>query len=323
MNVMKKNLALSLARVFRLYCLVCSLIISNSAIADTGTRINIGSSVIDLTFAPGAGDKDFVLGQQKIVHWIEESANAVADYFQGFPVTKLNVAINPGTRSRINGKAYHGEIPLIVLSIRKNISAADLKKDWVLVHEMVHLAFPPMLKRHHWAEEGLATYVEPLVRVRANLLNKDEAWRWLIEGTPKGLPEHGDRGLDFTPTWGRTYWGGAVYFFLADMQIREQSKDRFNLMHALRAIKKAGGNMQLEHTWPITKALGIGDKATGTTVLVSLYNQMKSKPMMIDLKAIWKKLGVRIANSKIVYNNKAPQAALRRALISAKNSPKN
>lgn len=57
---------------------------------------------------------------------------------------------------------------------------------------------------------------------------------------PFGRPEAGDRGLDRTPTWGRTYWGGAFFCFVADVQIREATHGAKSLDDALRAIVAAG-----------------------------------------------------------------------------------
>ena len=57
---------------------------------------------------------------------------------------------------------------------------------------MVHTALPNVLWRHHWLEEGLATYVEPFARVRAGLLSEEDAWAGLAEGLPHGLPGAGE-----------------------------------------------------------------------------------------------------------------------------------
>ena len=48
---------------------------------------------------------------------------------------------------------------------RNDDARAEL--DWMLTHEMVHLSFPSMADEHHWIEEGIATYVEPMRGVRA------------------------------------------------------------------------------------------------------------------------------------------------------------
>jgi hypothetical protein len=163
--------------------------------------------------------------------------------------------------------------------------------------------------------EGLATYIEPIVRVRAGIMPEEKAWRWLIKGTPQGLPKAGDRGLDNTPTWGRKYCGGAVFFLLADIQIHQQTNNKYGIEHALQAIQAAGGSMQLEHNWPVTKALAIGDKATGTHVLMTLYNSMKDRAVQTDLNAIWKNLGVSLNSDRITFNDNSPQAKLRKSLI--------
>ena len=39
---------------------------------------------------------------------------------------------------------------------------ADLEQDWVMTHEMCHLAFPSMDEKYVWLGEGLASYLEPL-----------------------------------------------------------------------------------------------------------------------------------------------------------------
>ena len=93
-------------------------------------------------------------------------------------------------------------------------SEGHLKHDWIMTHEMVHLAFPSVAEEHHWIEEGIATYVEPIARVEAGNLEPRSVWHDLVEGLPKGLPQPGDEGLDHTHTWGRTYWGGALFVHL-------------------------------------------------------------------------------------------------------------
>ena len=114
----------------------------------------------------------------------------------------------------------------ITIAVGRASSASDFAEDWVLTHEMVHLAFPSVPEEHHWIEEGSATYVEPIARARTGDLSPEKVWGDLVDGLPKGLPQAGDRGLDFTPTWGRTYWGGALFCLLADIEIRKRTETR-------------------------------------------------------------------------------------------------
>ena len=287
---------------------------TTSALAVDKT-LNIGGAKIEINFTQGVAEEGYKLNRQQVIAWVERSANAVTKYFKRFPVKTLRMSITDGARDRVNGVAYHGVEPLVMINIRPSFNEITLANDWVMVHEMVHLSFPPVHRRHQWLLEGLATYVEPITRVRAGILAEDKAWEWLIKGTPKGLPEAGNQGLDFTPTWGQRYWGGAIFFLVADMRIHQQTNNRFGIEHALRAIQRGGGSMQLEHNWEVVKALSIGDKATGTNVLVNLYNEMKDKPVMTDLKAIWRDLGLSLKNNRIVYDNTAKSVDLRRSIM--------
>ena len=113
-------------------------------------------------------------------------------------------------------------------------------------------------------------------RVRAGLLSPEEAWKSLVEGVPNGLPGPGDEGLDHTQTWGRTYWGGAVFCLVADIAIREQSNNRHSLKSAMRGVVRRGGNITVE--WPIERIFEVADEATGLHVLRDTYRRMGAQP---------------------------------------------
>jgi hypothetical protein len=177
---------------------------------------------------------------------------------------------------------------------------------------MIHLAFPSMDDDQHWIEEGISTYVEPVARARMGGMPVRDVWASFLHDMPKGQPEPGDRGLDNTHTWGRTYWGGALFCLLADVRIRERTNNSKGLEDALRAIVHAGGI--ISEDWEIEKALAIGDKATGTRVLRNLYQEMRDKPAPVDLDLLWKKLGIETKDGSVKFNDKAPQANIRKAI---------
>ena len=210
------------------------------------------------------------------------------------------------------GQTFGWNGPHIRISVGNASTAADFADDWMLTHEMIHLAFPSVAEEHHWIEEGLSTYVEPVARARIGHLTATKVWGDRIDGMPKGLPESGDRGLDHTPTWGRTYWGGALFCLLADIEIRKRTNNKKGLEDALRAILYAGGT--IESDWQLTRALRIGDDATGVPVLSELYEKMKAAPVPVDLESLWKQLGVERKADRIEFNDSAPLATIRRAI---------
>jgi len=69
----------------------------------------------------------------------------------------------------------------------------------------------------------------------------------------------------------------------------------------------------METSWPLERALMLGDKATGVPVLTELYQQMKAKAVQCDLAGLWSKLGVENFDG-ISFNDRAPLAAVRRAI---------
>jgi hypothetical protein len=165
-------------------------------------------------------------------------------------------------------------------------------------------------------EEGLATYVEPIARVRIGNLRAQQVWSDLVRDLPQGLPEPGDRGLDFTPTWARTYWGGALFCFLADVEIRRRTSNAHGLEDGLRAILEAGGS--IEHDWELERALRIGDQATGVPVLKNLYDKMRADPSPVDLETLWKELGIERQGRSVRFDDDAPLAAIRKAIMPEK-----
>nr|HMQ57037.1 hypothetical protein [Rhizobiaceae bacterium] len=108
-------------------------------------------------------------GQLALVRrWVEMSAEALRLYYGRFPVPACRIVIDVGTYRSIGGAAYSGDIPQ--LEIRMPASASEqllLRDDWVMTHEMTHLAFPWMRRRHNWLAEGLAVWVGSVVRVAA------------------------------------------------------------------------------------------------------------------------------------------------------------
>jgi hypothetical protein len=141
-----------------------------------------------------------------------------------------------------------------------------------------------------------------------------QVWGDMVRDMPQGLPAAGDRGLDHTHTWGRTYWGGALYCLLADVEIRRHSHNKKGLVDALRAINRAGGN--IESDWSLERALRVGDKATGGRVLMDLYGEMAGKPVPVDLPDLWRRLGVRREGGEVTFDSNAPLARVRAAIAS-------
>jgi len=279
------------------------------------SHISVPGGVVDVAIAPGERD----LPTSALTAWAERAGRAVAGYYGRYPVPRVLVLVLPTGRRAIGfGTTLGNGGAAIMIWVGRSATEADLQRDWVLTHEMIHTAFPNMPRTQRWLEEGIATYVEPIARARAGTLSVEEVWRSLVDGLPKGMPRPGDPGLDEARTWGSTYWGGALFCFLADLQIREKTGNRRSLDDALRGINAAGGSIAVH--WPLRRALDEGDRATGTHALRDLYGKMGEAPMKVDLDDLWRRLGVVADGRDVRFDDRAPLAAVRRS-ITARPAP--
>ena len=268
--------------------------------------LHVGGADIEVSFA----EANFPLTSTAMLDWIAESASAVSEYYGRFPVPHLrvNVVLIDIGKGVVFGRTFvPGLVPVIRVLIGPVASEDDLHQDWVMTHEMVHLAFPSVPREQHWIEEGIATYVEPIARVQIGDLTPSKVWRDMLDGMPHGLPDKGDRGLDNTHTWGRTYWGGAMFCLLADVEIHRRTQNEYGLQDALRAIAKSGTMLD---DWPLTRALKAGDDAVGVPVLAELYARMKDAPYDPNLPMLWQRLGVNLAGDSVTFDSAAPDASI-------------
>jgi hypothetical protein len=281
------------------------------ALPCSAAPIDIAGGKIDIVFSQDQTDAQRTI----ILDWITNAARAVAKYYGRFPVARLVVRLHAIDGDEIGSGQTHAtrDGGVIHISVGCSTTAAHFKRDWMMTHEMVHLAFPSVADEHHWIEEGLATYVEPIARARIDELAARQVWSDVVRDLPQGLPEPGDRGLDFTHTWGRTYWGGALFCLLADVEIHRRTKNTKGLKDALRGILEAGGSISAD--WDLGRALRAGDDATGVPVLQELYSQMRNAPHPVDLANLWRQLGVVRRGDSVAFDDNAPLGSVRRAII--------
>jgi hypothetical protein len=281
--------------------------------------LQVGGATLKLDFAAGALD----LPHEQVVHWVETAARAVSTYYGRFPVAKARILVVPvaGRRGVMRGTTWghvDGFPAFTRIELGEQTQQRDLIEDWSMTHELVHMAFPSVADEHHWLEEGIATYVEPVARVEIGTLTQVKVWGDMMRDMPNGEPGAASGGLDRTHTWGSTYWGGALFCLMADVRIRQQTGNRKGLQDALRGIVAAGGTIDQE--WPVERALGKGDAATGTTVLSDLYKQMGQARMQVDLDALWSELGVGLQQGQVTLDERAPKAKIREAIMAVTGS---
>ena len=298
----------------RLACLAllacCALLVFSTHTQAATRELKVAGAAIEVE----VDDSAFRGGAGPITAWITRSAEIVAHYYDRFPTATLHLHVVPVDGGGVRGgKTFGYEGGVIRVQVGRDVTEAELTDDWVLVHEMCHLALPYLGDEHTWLSEGLAVYNEGIARVQAGNRTEADVWSEEIHSMPRGMPQPGDEGLDRTHTWGRTYWGGAMFCLMADVEIHRRTQNHFGLQDAVRAILRASGGLSTD--WPIERVLKTGDAAVGTPVLEDLYAKMKNSPMTPDLMGLWRSLGVEPDGSGVRLTDNAPLANVRHSIM--------
>ncbi len=277
--------------------------------------IDVGGERIEIATLPG----DLDLSDAAVDAWIEGSARLVRDYHGRPPVPSALVILVPTSGRGIGyGRTLGNGGASVLLPLGEHSTAEELARGWELTHELLHTAFPLLDREHAWLSEGLATYVEPLLRARRGIIPPEEAFSHLQRRMPFGLATPGGPGLDGSTSWGRVYWGGAIFCLLADVAIRGRTAGKSSLDDALRAIVAAGG--QVGARWPVTRVVAVADAATGVPVFAELYASLGQRGGAVDLAATWQSLGVVPDGLSVRFDESAPRAWIRRAMVALPGS---
>ncbi len=244
--------------------------------------------------------------------WTRRAAAMIVEYFGRFPVPRLHVRVVTGTFGAIS-VGFFRPGPVITVVAGQDTRAAALEHDTVLVHEMAHVSFVNLDRRHRWMREGLSTYLETVLRARAGIVTEKQVWERWVRSMPLGLARPGERGLNHTSTWASTYWGGALFWLLIDVEVRERTNGRRSLQNILRAVLEQGGDARVR--WSIERVIRVADEATETSVFSDRYEAMARRRASTDLDALFRRLGViEGRDGSVRFDDEAPLAALRRSM---------
>jgi hypothetical protein len=269
-------------------------------------HIELDGGTISLVFADGAPG----LERPSVRDWVRLATSAIIAYFGRFPIANYGLLVIAEDGSRIGHATtfgFGGSASRI--HVGRSSDAAAFRDDWVLVHEMMHVALPDLPHHALWLQEGNATWLEPVARAQAGTLPVSEVWAQALRGMPRGEPDAGERGMDGTDRWGRLYWGGATFWLEAEVAIWEQSGGRKGLIDAMRAVAaESGGN---RFTWSPERMMSVGDEACDVDALQPLYRRYANQRVAPHLVLLFDRLGIRTsAGDRLVLDPHAELAAL-------------
>lgn len=268
-------------------------------------RLRVG--VADVAVAQGAEASDLAISR-----WLGSSLDAVSAYIGQRPSDQITIFVAPGRSGANQGKTLAGGGPSVLLELARGQGDRALEGDWVAAHELLHVGLPALETTHAWFYEGYASYVEPVARVRAGLLTEERFWSDLLEGIPRGEPRAGDTGLEGSRDIDRIYWGGSLYFLLADIELRRRTAGKLGLEDAVRAMVRSGQGIESKTT--LDRMVEIADTATGTKVFQELRAKLGPPGARFDTGALFRSLGIAKRGQQVVFDDEAELSAVRRAI---------
>ena len=269
-----------------------------------------GNAVPILVHAATSG---FALGETALANWVRYFAEVSAAYWQGFPVSRLLVLVLPGgAGDNVSfGRVRSGGGATLQVVVGRNASLETLyRQDWILTHELLHLAQPFLPRDGVWLMEGMATYVEPLLRHYTGLYSADQVWAEWLRGMSTGAIGLSTQGL----SRGNPYWTGALAFLATHVAIVQHSDSAKSIADCLRAALSAAGNATVRAE--TTQLIHACDAAIGMSALAD-FVQKHEKPAEFNLSLIWDALGIQADHDAIIYEHNLSAKALRQSILTS------
>ncbi len=175
--------------------------------------------------------------------WLVGGIGAVASVGSSFPVERLHFVVVPVdgmNRPVAFGMVRRAGGPSVLLIASSAAQVRDLEADWVVIHELSHLWLPRLRRTDRWLTEGIATYLQEILRARCGLQSAAVSWDLIRKGLERGrrsgtgrVLTSESRDMHRTGAYYRVYWAGTAFALEADLRLRRESAGEMTLLRAL------------------------------------------------------------------------------------------
>lgn len=267
--------------------------------------------------------------RRDLTAWVTRMARATLSAYGRLPLADVQVLLVPargnGHQGVVFGESTRGQGHGVTLFVDPSQPVAALDRDWVAVHELSHLFHPYLDDEGSWLAEGLATYYQNVLRARAGLLTQAEAWEQIDDGFARGrgatrrgndmpLGESGRR-----PNFMRIYWSGTAYWLEVDAELRRTSGNKLDIDEALHRFDDCC--LPSYRAWQPAEFVAKLDALMGTEVFRRHFDAYAKRRDFPDLKPLYARLGLRRAGDTLAFDDTAPDAAVRVAIMSPPTLP--
>jgi hypothetical protein len=229
--------------------------------------------------------------------WLSNAGEVVSLATGRFPVPRAQVIVLPTGASAFRfGHTGRSGGASIVLFMPSDVELASLREDWIAIHEFSHLLHPFVRREDAWLSEGLATYLQEVLRVRAGMLDASAAWRRMYEGAALGRDAPGNLSSEtlrmaYAANYQTVYWAGAAIALMADVELRRRTQGRASLDSALAAIADQPEFMQAPAS--ADSLIDALDRTSGESAFRDVAARYLNGRELPDLSELYRELGLR------------------------------
>jgi hypothetical protein len=230
----------------------------------------------------------------KLKSWMNSVGETVSLLYGELPREEIRIAFKPyPSRSAVPfARVLRNEPEGVIFYINPDFPLEDFIRDWTAYHELSHLFIPYPGIPDVWFSEGLASYYQNILQVRAGLLTPEQALQKLSAAFERGRDDHGHADLNLGElsaamrerhAFMRVYWSGALYFLEADIRLRSLDNP-MTLDDVLREF--ANCCLMQAGRWDGMRIVREFDKIVGQPLFVPLYEAYEQTSAIPDYEGI-------------------------------------
>ncbi len=233
------------------------------------------------------------LSDAAVCTWLGKAAEEVRTVRRAFPHPRITVRVIPAPGHpgpSVFGMVRWSSPPSISISVGQDAVAADFARDWVAVHEMLHLTHPVFIPRVPWLSEGLATYYTEVARARSGRQDALQAWTELVGGFARAHEGQDARTMQEAVSQDgfslAVYWTGALFALHLDVELRRITGNTRGLDDVLEWLARRGSSSTLG-------AFGAAvDAIAGQPLFNALLERHLPRPAFAEQAGLLEALGV-------------------------------
>lgn len=230
-----------------------------------------------------------------VTPWVADALRGVAALHPHFPPAPQIVVFDEGGADVGFGTALRGGGGGVSVWLGRRATYADIRTDWTLTHELLHLGMPHLRSADAWLSEGVTQYHTYVAQARAGVITPEAAWRAIHAGFGRG--RSAERGaslrresdtLSSRYNYWFVYWAGAAFALRLDVWLRTHGRD----LPALLAhwYRSEGGCCDGERT--AAHLLSIADRWAGSSWPGETARAALRARAMPDLRATYARIGL-------------------------------